>query len=48
MFRVSEISKPRPVINNPRPSYRDYNRDPSIKAFKRRGFINHGSASTGS
>ena len=31
------------MINKPPPLKRDYNRDPYIKALKRRGFINHGS-----
>ena len=31
------------MINKPIPPNRDYSRDPNIKAFKRRGFINHGS-----
>ena len=31
------------MINKPPPLNRDYNRDPNIKALKRRGFINHGS-----
>ena len=29
--------------NKPPPLNRDYNRDPNIKALKRRGFVNHGS-----
>ena len=33
----------RPLINKPPPLSRDYNRDPYIKALKRRGFIDHGS-----
>ena len=36
-------TQPKPVINKPPPLNRDYNRDPNIKALKRRGFINHGS-----
>ena len=35
--------KCRPLVNKPPPLNRDYNRDPYIKAFKGRGFINHGS-----
>ena len=31
------------LINRPPPLNRDCNRDPYIKALKRRGFINHGS-----
>ena len=31
------------MINEPPPLNRDNNRDPNIKALKRRGFINHGS-----
>ena len=31
------------MINEPPPLNREYNRDPNIKALKRRGFINHGS-----
>ena len=42
-FRKQEGPNPRPMIDNPPPLNRDYNRDPSIKALKRRGFINHGS-----
>ena len=33
----------RPLINKPPPLNRDYNRDPSIKTFKRRGLTNQGS-----
>ena len=33
----------RPLINKPPPLNRDYNRDPSDKAPKRRRFINQGS-----
>ena len=33
----------RPLINKPPPHNRDYNRDPNIKALKRRGFMNQGS-----
>ena len=32
-----------PVINEPPPFNRDYNRDPNIQALKRRGFVHHGS-----
>ena len=31
------------MINKPPPHNMGYNRDPDIKALKRRGFINHGS-----
>ena len=31
------------MTNNPPPLHRDYDRDPNIKALKRKGFINHGS-----
>ena len=31
------------MITKPPPLNGDYNRDPNIKALKRRGFINHGS-----
>ena len=31
------------MINKPPPLNRDDNRNPNIKALKRRGFINHGS-----
>ena len=31
------------MINKPPPLNRDYDRDPNIKALKRRGLINHGS-----
>ena len=31
------------MINEPPPLYRDYSRDPYIKALKRSGFINRGS-----
>ena len=31
------------MINKPPPLNRDDNKDPNIKALKRRGFINHGS-----
>ena len=31
------------MINKPPPLNRDYDRDPNIKALKRRGFLNHGS-----
>ena len=34
------------MINKPPPLNRDYNRDPHIKALKRREFINHGSTLT--
>ena len=34
---------PRPVINEPPPLNRNYNRDPTIKAITRRGFMNQGS-----
>ena len=30
-------------MNKPPALSRDYNRDPKIKALKRKGFINHGS-----
>ena len=33
----------RPMIHNPPPLNGDYNKDPNMKALKRRGFINHGS-----
>ena len=33
----------RPLINKPPPFNKGYNRDPNIKALKRREFINHGS-----
>ena len=39
LFRV----KSRPLISKPPPLNREHNRDPNIKALKRRGFINHGS-----
>ena len=31
------------MINKPPPLNRDYNRDPNMKALKRRGFIDRGS-----
>ena len=31
-------------MNKPPPLDRDYNRDPNIKALKKRRFMNHGSA----
>ena len=34
--------KPRPLINKDPPLNRDYNRDPNIKARKRRGFLIRG------
>ena len=34
---------PRPLINNPSPLNRVYNRDPHVQALARREFINHGS-----
>ena len=44
---MAKGSKPkpycRPLINKPAALDRDYNRDPNIKALKRRGSINHGS-----
>ena len=33
----------RPLINKPPALNRDYNGGPNTKAFKRRGFMNHGS-----
>ena len=36
-------SEPRPVIDEPPPLNRGYNKDPHIKALHRRGFTNHGS-----
>ena len=41
---VLEVAQPKPVMNKPPPLNRDYNRDPNIKALKKRGFINHGSS----
>ena len=35
------------MINKTPPLNRDYNRDPNMKALKRRGFINHGSTLSG-
>ena len=32
-----------PCLVNPLPLIKDYNRDPNMKALKRRGCINHGS-----
>ena len=31
------------AIDKPLPPYRNYTRDPNIRAVKRKGFINHGS-----
>ena len=42
-FDVRFEWQPRPLINKPPPSNRDYNRNPNIKALRKRGFINHGS-----
>ena len=33
----------RPLVNEPPPPNRDYNRDPDLKTLDRRGFINRGS-----
>ena len=35
------------MIHKPPPHNRDDNRDPNIKALKRKGFINHGSTLIG-
>ena len=35
------------MINEPPTLYRDYSRDPNIKALRRRGFTNHGSGFEG-
>ena len=45
---VTQTRDDRPVVNKPPPLNRDCNRDPSIKALKRRGFINRGSTLQGS
>ena len=37
----------RPMINKPPPLGRDFNRDPNIKALKRRELINRGSTLRG-
>ena len=39
-FRVRFEGEPRPLINKHPPLSRNCNRDPNIKALKRRGFIN--------
>ena len=39
----SEVTCCRPMINKPPPLNRDQNRDPNMKALKRKGFMNQGS-----
>ena len=41
--RAHGLSYPRPVITKPPPLNRDHNRDPNVKALKRKEFINPGS-----